>query len=114
MPGTYAPPAVDEPKTKQMVGMRSADRRVSSRNPRPPGTKISAWNGRSAPPDSVRLMMGIRFCAQISIVRPLLRALYGLIDPPFRVGSLAVMTHSTPETTPTPEMIEPPRPNSVP
>src|SRR6185369_9048498 len=98
MPGTYAPPAVEEPKTKQIVGIRSAERRVSSRKPRPPGTKISDWNGKSAPPDSVRLMIGIRFCAQISIVRPVFRAVNGLIDPPLMVGSLAVITHSTPET----------------
>ncbi len=30
------------------------------------------------------------------------------------VGSLAVSTHSTPETTPMPEIMLPPRPNSVP
>jgi hypothetical protein len=54
-----------------MVGMRSAERRVISRNPLPPGTKVSDWNGRSAPPDSVRLMIGKRFCSQISIVRAL-------------------------------------------
>ena len=30
-----------EPKTRQMVGMRSAERRVISRKPLPPGTKIS-------------------------------------------------------------------------
>jgi len=33
------------------------------------------WNGSSAPPDSVRLMIGIRFWAQISMVRPVLMAL---------------------------------------
>src|SRR5512147_3270668 len=108
MPGTYAPPAVEEPKTRQIVGMRSFERRVSSRKPRPPGTKIVDWNGRSAPPDSVRLMIGIRFWAQISMVRPVLIALNGLIDPPLIVGSLAVITHSTPDTTPIPDTTLPP------
>src|SRR5262249_56030124 len=114
MPGTYAPPAVEEPKTRQMVGMRSAERRVSSRKPLPPGTKVSDWYGRSAPPDSVRLMIGSRFCSQISIVRALLRTLYGLSEPPRTVGSLAVITHSTPDTTPTPETTPPPTPTPVP
>src|SRR6185436_818965 len=113
MPGTYAPPAVDEPNTRQIVGIFSRDRRVSSRKPRPPGTKIVDWNGRSAPPDSVRLMIGIRFWAQISMVRPVLIAVYGLIEPPLMVGSLAVMTHSTPDTTPIPEIKLPPSANSV-
>ncbi len=94
--------------------MRSFERRVSSRKPRPPGTKIFDWNGRSAPPDSVRLMIGSRFWAQISMVRPLLMALKGLIEPPLMVGSLAVMTHSTPDTTPMPETMLPPRAKSVP
>ena len=80
--------------------MRSRERRVRSRKPRPPGTKIFDWNGRSAPPDSIRLMIGSRFWAQISMVRPVLSALYGLIAPPLTVGSFAVITHSTPDTTP--------------
>ena len=58
-------------------------------------------------------MIGIRFCAQISMVRPVLMAVYGLIDPPLMVGSLAVITHSTPDTTPIPEISEPPSANSV-
>src|SRR5688500_11420997 len=113
MPGTYAPPAVDEPKTRQIVGILSRERRVSSRKPRPPGTKIVDWNGKSAPPDSVRLMIGIRFWAQISIVRPVLIAVNGLIEPPLMVGSFAVITHSTPDTTPIPEMSDPPSAISV-
>src|SRR5215472_4952210 len=108
MPGTYAPPAVDDPNTRQMVGMRSADRRVISRNPLPPGTNVCDWNGRSAPPDSVRLMIGRRLWAHTSMVRPLFRTLYGFSVPPFIVGSLAVMTHSTPDTTPIPEMMPAP------
>ena len=41
-------------------------------------------------------------------MRPLFSTLYGLSVPPFMVGSLAVITHSTPDTTPTPEMTPPP------
>jgi len=61
-----------------MVGMRSAERRVSSRNVRPPGTKIFAWFGRSAPADSVRLTSGGRFWAAMSIARAPLSSEYGL------------------------------------
>ena len=42
--------------------MPAADSRVRSRNIRPPGMKISFWVGRSAPPDSTRLIIGSRFC----------------------------------------------------
>ena len=49
MPGRYAPPAVLLPNTSASDGMPAAERRVMSRNPRPPGTKISPWVGRSAP-----------------------------------------------------------------
>jgi hypothetical protein len=52
MPGKYAPPAVELPKTIAIVGMPAADSRVRSRNVRPPGMKISFCVGRSAPPDS--------------------------------------------------------------
>jgi hypothetical protein len=65
MPGTYAPPAVEEPKTTLMVGMPAFDRAVRSRKVRPPRTKMSFWVRRSAPADSVRLMTGRRFSRAI-------------------------------------------------
>src|SRR5213592_2753247 len=114
MPGTEAPPAVELPNTRQMVGMRSAERRVSSRKVRPPRTKIFAWFGRSAPADSVRLMSGRRFCAAISMARKFLSSVIGFVAPPFTVGSLAISTHSTPLTTPTPVTTLAPMVNSVP
>ena len=42
----YAPPAVELPKTTQMVGMHALLRSVSPRNVAPPGTKIFDWFGR--------------------------------------------------------------------
>ncbi len=58
--------------------------------------------GRSAPPDSTRLITGSRLALAISPARSDLRSEYGLTDPPRTVGSLAMITHSTPETTPIP------------
>src|SRR5580658_10494178 len=102
MPGTYAPPAVELPKTAATVGRPTAERCVRSRKPRPPGMKISDWVGRSAPPDSTRLMDGSRFSRAISASLLDLRIVYGFVDPPRTVGSLAHTMHSTPLTTPIP------------
>ncbi len=102
MPGTYAPPAVELPNTTATVGMPAADSRVRSRNRAPPGMKISFWLGRSAPPDSTRFTSGRRLCSAISLARRALRSVQGLLAPPRTVGSLAVITHSTPSITPIP------------
>lgn len=108
IPGTYAPPAVELPKTTATVGMPSAESRVMSRKMAPPGMKISFWDGRSAPPDSTRLMQGKRFWRAISLARRALRSVQGLLAPPRTVGSLAVIRHSTPSTVPIPVIIEAP------
>ena len=100
IPGTYAPPAVALPNTTDTVGMPAAESRVRSRNTCPPGMKISAWLGRSAPPDSTRLISGSRLASAISPARTVLRSVYGFTAPPRTVGSLATITHSTPSTTP--------------
>ena len=42
---------------------------VSRRNCSPPGTKTSAWRGRSAPPDSTRSSSGRRFSSATSMAR---------------------------------------------
>ena len=102
MPGMYAPPAVELPNTRQIVGMRASLRRVRSRKPRPPGTKILDWLGRSAPADSISEIAGSRFCSARSLSRPDFHTLTSLIAPPLTVASLAVIRHSTPLTTPTP------------
>src|SRR3954451_17570443 len=60
MPGTYAPPAVELPKTRAIVGIPAAESRVRSRKICPPGMKMSFCVGRSAPPDSTRLISGSR------------------------------------------------------
>ena len=82
MPGMYAPPAVELPKTSAIVGMPAADSRVRSRKICPPGMKISFCVGRSAPPDSTRPITGSRFCE-----RDLVGA-QGLLQRP-RVGRAA-------------------------
>ena len=102
MPGTYAPPAVELPKTSAIVGMPIADSSVRSRKIRPAGTNSSSWVGRSAPPDSTRLITGSRLAGRSPAARSDLRSEYGLIEPPRTVGSCAMITHSTPETTPMP------------
>src|SRR3954468_8637009 len=102
MPGMYAPPAVELPNTSAIVGIPSADSRVRSRNIAPPGMKISFCVGRSAPPDSTRLITGSRLARAISSARSALRSVHGLLEPPFTVGSFAVIRHSTPATTPIP------------
>ncbi|SKV81057.1 Uncharacterised protein [Mycobacteroides abscessus subsp. abscessus] len=73
MPGTYAPPAVELPKTRASVGSPAALCWVKSWNSCPPGTKISACVGRSAPPDSTMLMMGSRFSRAMAMPRNTLR-----------------------------------------
>ncbi len=102
MPGMYAPPAVELPNTSAIVGIPSADSRVRFRNIAPPGMKISFWVGRSAPPDSTRLITGSRFARAISSARKAFRKVQGLLAPPLTVGSFAVIRHSTPSTTPIP------------
>ena len=77
--------------------------RVRSRKARPPGMKISAWAGRSAPPDSTRLIDGRRFWRAMSEARAPLRKEKGFMAPPRTVGSLAPIRHSTPSTTPMPD-----------
>ena len=114
MPGTYAPPAVELPKTSAMVGMPSADSSVRSWKICPAGTNRSDWVGRSAPPDSTRLINGSRFTRAISSARRFLRSVYGFIEPPRTVGSCPMITHSTPDTTPIPVTMLAPTVNSVP
>lgn len=104
IPGMYAPPAVELPKTSEIVGIPAADRRVISRKVRPPGTNRSAWRGRSAPPDSTRAITGSRLRSAISSARSCLVTPIGVSDPPFTVGSLATSTQSTPLTGPIPQI----------
>ncbi len=78
------------------------------RNHLPPVMNTSAWVGRSAPPDSTRLMSGIRFSRAMSWARSDLARVTGLEEPPRVVGSLPEITHSTPDTTPIPETVLPP------
>ena len=68
----------------------------------PPGMKISFCVGRSAPPDSTRLIVGSRFSWAICAARNDFFSVHGLLAPPFTVGSLATIMHSTPSTTPMP------------
>src|SRR5690348_18185405 len=84
MPGTYAPPAVELPKTSATVGIASPDSSVSSWKIRPAGTNRSACVGRSAPPDSTRFITGSRLTRAISRARSVLRSEYGFIEPPRR------------------------------
>src|SRR3984957_16128867 len=114
MPGTYAPPAVELPKTSAIVGTPIADSSVRSWKIRPAGTNRSDWVGRSAPPDSTRLMTGSRLRRAISRARRFLRSVYGFIEPPRTVGSDAISTHSAPDTTPTQVTMLAPTANSVP
>src|SRR5690349_4146664 len=102
MPGTYAPPAVELPKTNAIVGCLRALARVRSRNSLPPGMKISFCVGRSAPPDSTNEIVGRSFSSAIWEARKIFFTVHGLLAPPLTVGSLAVIRHSTPETTPIP------------
>src|SRR5271166_2302450 len=88
-----------------MVGMPAADSRVRSRNICPPGTKISFWVGRSAPPDSTSEITGNQFCRAIVFARSIFRRVHGLLVPPLTVGSLATIRHSTPLTAPMPTTV---------
>ena len=114
MPGTYAPPAVELPNTSEICGMPAADTLVMSRKPRPPGMKISLCVGRSAPPDSVREIVGSRFSLMISLARRFFFSVNGLLAPPRMVGSLPVIMHSTPSTTPMPATVPAPTGKSLP
>src|ERR1700744_2970947 len=98
MPGMYAPPAVELPNTRQIDGIRASERRVRSLNPRPPGTKIFDWFGRSAPADSISEIDGRRFWSATSLQRPDFAAVSSLIAPPLTVESFAGVTHPTPGT----------------
>ena len=82
--------------------MPARDSRVRLRNTAPPGMKICDWVGRSAPLDSISWTRGSRLRSAISMARRVLRSPNGLVAPPRTVGSLAVTTHSTPATGPTP------------
>src|SRR5215211_174029 len=82
--------------------MPARDSRVRLRKTAPPGMKICDWVGRSAPLDSISWTRGNRLRSAISIARRVLRSPSGLVAPPRTVGSLAVTTHSTPATGPTP------------
>src|SRR5579859_2370915 len=99
MPGRYAPPAVELPKTSATVGMRAAEDVVRSRKVRPPGMKISFCVGRSAPADSTRLIIGSRFSAAIRAARSAFFRLDGLLAPPLTVGSFAMITRSEEHTS---------------
>lgn len=70
--------------------------------------KISFWDGRSAPPDSTSEMQGSRLAYAISLARRAFFSVQGLDAPPRTVGSLAVIRHSTPSTTPMPVTIDAP------
>lgn len=114
MPGMYAPPAVEFPKTTATVGIPAADNLVRSRKIAPPGMKISFCDGRSAPPDSTRLMQGSRLARAMSLARRAFFRLQGLLAPPRTVGSFAVIRHSTPSTTPIPVTSDAPTAYSLP
>ena len=58
--------------------------------------------GRSAPPDSTSLISGSRLTWAISSARRFFLSVHGFIEPPRTVGSWAMITHSTPDTTPMP------------
>lgn len=96
------------PKTTATVGIPAAESRVMSRKMAPPGMKISFCEGRSAPPDSTRLMLGSRLAYAMSLARSAFFRLQGLLAPPRTVGSFAVIRHSTPSTTPMPVTSEAP------
>ena len=114
MPGTYAPPAVELPKTSAIVGCLRAEARVRSRKRRPPGMKISFCVGRSAPPDSTREIVGRLFSSAICEARKIFFTVHGFEAPPLTVGSLALIRHSTPSTTPMPVTTDAPTVKSEP
>ena len=69
--------------------MPRAESWVWLRNHLPPVTNTSAWVGRSAPPDSTKLIMGRRFSRAMSCARSVLATECGLDEPPREVGSRA-------------------------
>ena len=85
-----------------------------SRNSLPPGMKISFCVGRSAPPDSTSETVGSPFSSAICEARKTFLTVHGLEAPPFTEGSLAVIMHSTPSTTPMPVTTEAPTVKSEP
>src|SRR6476619_1502857 len=97
-----------------MVGCRRALSRVRSLNTLPPGMKISFCVGRSAPPDSTSEIVGSPFSSAICAARKPFFTVPGLLAPPLTVGSLAVIRHSTPSTTPIPVTSEAPTAKSEP
>jgi hypothetical protein len=64
--------------------------------------KISFCVGRSAPPDSTSEIVGRLFSSAICDARKIFFTVHGLEAPPLTDGSLAVIRHSTPSTTPMP------------
>ncbi len=102
------------PNTSEIVGRLAAEERVMSRKVFPPGMKMSFWVGRSAPPDSTSEMLGRWFSEAICAARNDFLTVQGLLAPPFTVGSLAVIMHSTPSTTPIPVTREAPTAKSEP
>ena len=114
MPGMYAPPAVELPNTRATVGRLAALARVMLRNDAPPGMKMSFCVGRSAPPLSTSWMDGRPFSPAICAARKPFFSVLGFDVPPFTVGSLATIMHSTPSTTPMPVTTDAPTVKSVP
>ncbi len=70
------------PNTAVMLGIPSFERCVMFLKPAPPGTKMSAWRGSSAPADSLRVIVGNRLASAISSMRALLATELGLAEPP--------------------------------
>ena len=76
--------------------------------------KISFCVGRSAPPDSTSEIVGRPFSSAIWAARKPFFTVHGLLAPPLTVGSLAVIRHSTPSTTPIPVTSDAPTEKSEP
>ena len=76
--------------------------------------KISFCVGRSAPPDSTREIVGRLFSSAICEARKIFFTVQGLEAPPLTVGSLALIMHSTPSTTPMPVTTDAPTVKSEP
>ena len=89
--------------------MPCAESWVRRRNCSPPGTKTSAWRGRSAPPDSTRSRSGRRFSSATSMARKSLRIVVGLVVPPRTVGSFAMTRHCVCATSASATTTPPPR-----
>ena len=82
----------------QTCGMPRADMRAWLAKPRPPGTKISAWYSRLAPPDSTRWTIGSLFSSTICCTRWPLRWPEGATVPPLIAEFEADTTQRTPST----------------